>query len=903
MAGDLTRFPARHAASYKPATLVVPVRTLPALLILLVACPETPKDTATPDVVVDVDGDGWDIGYDCDDEVDTVHPNAEEVCNGIDDDCDGEIDDGVMSSWYADNDEDGFGSGEAFVACEPPLGTAANADDCDDADARYNPAAEEWDCNDPNDYNCDGSVDFADDDADGFAACDECDDNNAAINPAAIELCNAVDDDCDGDIDEADATDALTGYADADGDGFGDLSAPITACELPEGYVADASDCDDTNAAVNPAAVELCNTADDDCDGAIDEADAADAVTWYADADVDGYGDAATSTVACDAPAGFLADATDCDDTNAAVNPAATEVCNGLDDDCDSGIDESDAADAAIWYADTDADSFGDAASPTPACAAPFGYVADSTDCNDADAAVNPAATEVCNGVDDDCDGTTDEPDAADASAWYADADGDLFGDAAVGATACEAPVGYVSDATDCDDSLAAVNPAATELCNGRDDDCDGTTDEPDAFGSATWYADADTDGFGDAASTAPGCDAPAGYVADNTDCNDALAAVNPAATELCNGLDDDCDALTDEPDAADAATWYADADGDRYGDLATTTVACDVPAGYLADNTDCDDTNAAVNPAASEACNGYDDDCDGSIDEAGATGASTWYADADGDAYGNASSTTLACDAPAGYVADATDCNDALASVFPGATEVCNSYDDDCDGSIDEGVGSGTWYADADGDSYGDPDTSVTSCSAPSGYVADDSDCDDTDPGEPGWVTSAIQGTDSVSTSPLATWRDDRVRAYTNSGYDVAGWVKFDLSTVTAGAVVTEAYFNLHGENAYGSPAYGPAVVIYQSVVDSWTRGTVAPSTITRDDLVSVGITTSFTATGWNSLEIDVAAWDYATDIADGWVTFGVDNPRTYYSYVYFNGTDTAAVRPELELTYFGCD
>ncbi|MDP2316603.1 MAG: putative metal-binding motif-containing protein [Pseudomonadota bacterium] len=95
--------------------------------------------------------------------------------------------------------------------------------------------------------------------------------------------------------------------------------------------------------------------------------------TWYPDADGDGFGDAAGAVLACAAPGGFLADATDCDDTQAAVNPAATEVCNATDDDCDGVVDEDDAADASTWYADADADGFGDAAASVLACAAPGG--------------------------------------------------------------------------------------------------------------------------------------------------------------------------------------------------------------------------------------------------------------------------------------------------------------------------------------------------------------------------------------------------------------------------------------------------------------------------------------------------------------------------------------------------
>ena len=249
-------------------------------------------------------------------------------------------------------------------------------------------------------------------------------------------------------------------------------------------------------------------------------------------------------------------------------------------------------------------------------------------------------------------------------------------------------------DNTDCNDSDAAVNPGATEVCNGVDDNCDGNIDEGV---QTTFYADADGDGYGDASSSLSACSAPEGYVTDNTDCNDGDAAVNPGATEVCNGIDDNCDGNIDEDLTFD--TWYADADGDGYGDAVMSATTCDgAPEGYVADNTDCNDGDAAVNPGATEVCNGIDDNCDGNTDEGVET---TFYADADGDGYGDAGSTTSACSAPEGYVADNTDCNDADAAVNPGATEVCNGVDDNCDGNIDEGVET-TFYADADGDGYG---------------------------------------------------------------------------------------------------------------------------------------------------------------------------------------------------------
>ena len=374
------------------------------------------------------------------------------------------------------------------------------------------------------------------------------------------------------------------------------------------------------------------------------------------------------------------------------------------------------------------------------------GFTVGDGDCDDGDAAVNPGATELCNGVDDDCDGDVDE-EAADAGTWYADADGDGYGDPAAAQTACEQPSGAVADGTDCDDADADSFPGAPERCDGLDNDCDGDVDEEV---TTTWYADADGDGHGDAASPLDSCDPPSGYVDDATDCDDADAGVHPGATELCNGVDDDCDGDVDE-EAADASTFYADADGDGYGDEATTDTGCEAPSGYVAvgagDPFDCDDGDAAVNPGATELCNGVDDDCDGTVDEDDAADASTWNIDYDGDGYGSDSYTLTACEQPSGYVADDTDCDDTSADAHPGGTEVCDGLDNDCDGTVDEddAADASTWYADADGDGYGDASATMAACDEPSGYTSDDTDCDDTDATvHPGATESWFDGVDS---------------------------------------------------------------------------------------------------------------------------------------------------------------
>ncbi len=702
-------------------------------------------------------GSGWvSDDSDCDDIDPEVHPGAEERCNGVDDDCDALIDDDDDSivdqdTWYLDVDADGYGlDDDTVLACQQPSGYAALPGDCDDRDAAFNPGAEESDCTDPTDYNCDGSVGYVDADGDGFAACEECDDGDAAQFPGADELCNGEDDDCDGATDEDDAIDVATWYADADGDGYGEAITTALGCEAPSGFVADDSDCDDRDAAQFPGADELCNGEDDDCDGATDEGDAIDKATWYADRDGDGYGDPSATDLGCDAPRGYVADDSDCDDGDASVHPAAIERCDSVDNDCDGTVDEDDAVDAATWYADDDADGYGDPIASTLACEAPSGYLADGTDCDDNDDDIHPGATELCNGFDDDCDGATDEDDAADVSTWFADVDGDGYGDTASSDRDCDQPSGYVADDSDCDDSDASINPRATEACDGVDNDCDGLVDDDDSAvtGRSTWYLDYDGDSYGDVTLSAEACDQPSGYVADATDCDDRDASAYPGGDEYCDGVDNDCDGTVDEDDALDVSTWYLDGDADGFGDASSSRDACSSPSGYVADGTDCDDGDAGINPGATEVCNGSDDDCDGTVDEDDAADVATWYADADSDGYGDAATSELDCDQPSGFVADDADCDDGDAGIHPAAAEICDGVDNDCDGLTDDDdssvSGGGTWYLDDDGDGYGDPGSSVEACELPSGYLADDSDCDDGDAGIHPGATEICDGVDN---------------------------------------------------------------------------------------------------------------------------------------------------------------
>jgi hypothetical protein len=714
---------------------------------------------------------------DCNDRRSGTYPGAAEACDGLDNDCDGSVDEGVTSTWYRDADSDGYGNPSTTAsACSAPVGYVADASDCDDARSTTNPGAVET-CNGRDD-NCNGTTDesssadastwYRDADGDGYGtassttvACSlpagyaanstDCDDTAATVSPVGIEACNGRDDDCDGTVDDGVGT---VWYRDADGDGYGTSATVSTACSAPAGYVAVGTDCDDTRLSVYPGAAEACDGLDNDCDGATDETIG---TVWYVDADGDGYGEASLGVTSCTAPAGYVADASDCDDADAAVHPGATELCDGLDDNCDGSVDEASSADAGTWYRDADADGYGSTYTTVDACSAPAGYVSIDTDCDDAVATTHPAASELCNGRDDDCDGTADE---GVGSVWYRDADSDGYGTVTVPSVACTAPAGYVSLAGDCDDVSVSVNPVATELCNGVDDDCDGTIDDGLA---STWYADSDGDGFGNVSVPASACIAPAGYVSDATDCDDGATSIHPGATETCDSLDDDCDGSVDE---AGGATWYADADGDGFGDVSVTRVSCTAPAGYVSTATDCDDSLAGVHPGAGETCDGRDDDCDGAVDE---TGGTTWYADTDGDGYGSVASAVTQCDAPAGYVSNATDCDDGRTDVSPGAPEVCDGVDDDCDGLVDESGGT-TWYADSDGDGYGDTSAPTVSCVAPAGTVADATDCDDADgTSYPGGV-EACDGADNDCDGVIDNDTTDAVIWYADADGDTHG-------------------------------------------------------------------------------------------------------------------------------------
>ncbi len=323
------------------------------------------------------------------------------------------------------------------------------------------------------------------------------------------------------------------------------------------------------------------------------------------------------------------------------TDPAATNY------DPTATIDDGSCTYGSItWYRDFDSDNFGDPNISQQSASQPAGYVVDDTDCDDNDANAFPGNPEVCDGVDNDCDGNIDN---GVLTTYYRDFDSDNFGDPNIISQACTQPIGFVSNNDDCDDN------------------------DPLEFPDQIWYRDFDNDLHGNGINIVQ-CTRPAGYfvsaelISVDLDCNDDDPTAFPGNPEVCDGVDNDCNDIIDD---GVLLMFFRDFDNDNYGDIDVYTQACTQPIGYVTNDLDCNDNDPLEFPGQ------------------------VWYLDEDGDAYGEGTSL-VNCTRPTNYyvsselISTNSDCNDNDASINPGEIDVCgDGIDNDCSGQADEGCGS----------------------------------------------------------------------------------------------------------------------------------------------------------------------------------------------------------------------
>lgn len=321
----------------------------------------------------------------------------------------------------------------------------------------------------------------------------------------------------------------------------------------------------------------------DDTAAAVDDTGCADPVDLYYDADGDGYGDDALMVSTCDSPAGHVTQGGDCDDIDPLRHPDAEEQCNERDDNCNDEVDEG--IEATLWYSDLDGDGYGSDSEEltVSSCEQPESTSDVAGDCDDEDASIHPDAEEVCNGVDDDCDAEADE--GLEGDRYYADSDGDGYGDPDIFIDSCLVPADYVLDNKDCDDSDAAISPDSVEVLDGLDNDCNTFVDDL-KMDDADIHINGDPDGFGFGHVLSGGADLNGDGAPDlliGTSSSDAAVIVSG---DLASGEYAYDDAMVEISDAStgsmfgSAVTTLNDFNGDGYADLAIGAYGAEMSGG-----------------------------------------------------------------------------------------------------------------------------------------------------------------------------------------------------------------------------------------------------------------------------------------------------------------------------------
>jgi len=690
---------------------------------------------------LDIDLDGYTgADNDCDDQNEYVAPGNPELCDGFDNDCDG-----VIPAWELDSD------GDSYTNCWPPPDVPTDivgGGDCDDTEAAVNPG--ELELGNDIDDNCDGVVDedtlSFDSDGDGFDPCEvdqdpaecDCDDNDSTVNPGAPELCDELDNDCDGEL--ADGTFGDPDERDQDEDGYticgdGDCLDSDVQLEAEYGYLLTGNGMDVAHA-IHPAAFNECDGWVNDCSQPVGLAYVPSDTHHADESDEDGDGFVECDDVEAAAVQEgewrdnllhanqTLSGANDCNDdvTNTyadSINPGAVEVCDGYDTNCSSGSGDSEPELASEQDDDFDqyieCDDFVLSSTATNEVGQTGESLLGGNDCRDEDLSsspwsdrINPGADELCDGWDTNCSSGDYTP--ADVANEHDD-DGDTFFECeAVTDPDWEKPP-LIDGGDDCLDEPPAVNSysgqvrpeAIPDVCDGWDTDCSTGTSTPEDLNEH----DEDNDDFIECdLALGVGVVLPVG-LAGGSDCLDLATLaysdeVNPGALEVCDGYDTNCSSASSEPELASEQ----DDDRDQYIECenfvlsSTATNEVGQTGELLLGGDDCrdEDFNSfpwsdRIHPNAVEACDGWDTDCstgDYTTPEV------TSEHDDDGDGYMECSAVSDAdWEEPSGIVSG-DDCLDELsgvnsysAQVHPTASELCDGYDTDCstDSSVPDPV------------------------------------------------------------------------------------------------------------------------------------------------------------------------------------------------------------------------